>query len=311
MVEVEVRQHHGVDALRRDADRREPPRDLLAGTELGREDVGEEAQATVRIALHVGMQARVEEDATLRVVDQERRHRQAELPVLAGEEEAERPGEPAAGERVKPHAAFLAHAARLRTPARYYQKTRDGIGFVAMVGLVPHRDSWTSDFESEAATVRDALGATLSRLHHIGSTAIPGIYARPIIDMLAEVDRLVALDDRRARMEVHPRMEALGYEAMGESGIPSRRYFRKDTAGVRSHQVHAFVAGSPHVVGYLAFRDYLRCHPDVAREYDTLKLRLSCSFDGDLVTYMNGKDPFIKEVERTAIAWRAATRDGD
>src|SRR5262249_30641110 len=107
------------------------------------------------------------------------------------------------------------------------------------VRVVPHRESWKDEFESEAVRVRDALGAALERLHHIGSTAIPGIHAKPVIDMLAEVETLDAVDAARTKME------ALGYEAMGEFGIPGRRYFRKDTAGARTHQIHAFVVGSP------------------------------------------------------------------
>ena len=139
--------------------------------------------------------------------------------------------------------------------------------------LEPHWTSWKIDFETEGARI------------------------------LAEVESLGAVDAREDRMEV------LGYEAMGEFGIPGRRYFRKSTGGVRSHHVHAFVVGSPELVRHLAFRDYLRCHADVAREYNDLKLRLADSCKGDLEAYINGKDAFIKRIEREALAWRAAALD--
>src|SRR5258705_11548656 len=136
--------------------------------------------------------------------------------------------------------------------------------------LEAHREQWKSDFETEAVQVQLVLGPALKALHHIGSTAIPRIYAKPIIDMLAEVESLASIDARRKEIE------GLGYTAMGEFGIPGRRYFQKDdSAGNRSHHLHIFVSGSPHAVRHLAFRDYLRAHQDIAREYSDLKQRVA------------------------------------
>lgn len=165
--------------------------------------------------------------------------------------------------------------------------------------IEPHRESWKGDFEQEAARIKGALGPALVALHHIGSTAIPGIHAKPIIDVMAEAASLDALDVRVGEME------RLGYEAMGEFGIRGRRYFRKNRAGARTHQIHAFATGSPHLVRHLAFRDYLRQHPDTAREYDALKLRLAESCRGDVEAYIEGKDAFVKDVERKALDWIA------
>ena len=166
--------------------------------------------------------------------------------------------------------------------------------------IEPHRESWKRDFEQEAVRIKSALGSALIALHHIGSTAIPGLHAKPIIDIMAEAVSLEALD-------AHCReMERLGYGAMGEFGIPGRRYFRKDSsAGVRTHQLHAFAEGSAHLVRHLAFRDYLREHPDTAREYGALKLRLAESCRGDVEAYIEGKDAFVKDVERKALEWIA------
>jgi len=164
--------------------------------------------------------------------------------------------------------------------------------------LEAHREQWKNDFETEAACMQLALGPTLKNLHHIGSTAIPGICAKPIIDMLGEVESLALIDARQKEIE------ALGYTAMGEFGIRGRRYFRKDdSAGNRSHHLHIFVSGSPHVVRHLAFRDYLRAHPDIAREYSELKQRVAGSCRGNMEAYMDGKDAFIKGVEKQALLW--------
>jgi len=164
--------------------------------------------------------------------------------------------------------------------------------------LEPHQTSWACDFNAEAARVRAALGSVLLNLQHIGSTAVSGIFAKPIIDALAEVTSVAALD------ELAPQMEALGYEALGEFGIPGRRYFRKDDAsGMRTHQIHAFAKGSPELTRHLAFRDYLRAHPDVAQAYSLLKQKLVATCRGDFEAYMDGKDAFIKETERKALEW--------
>src|SRR5688572_28463629 len=127
------------------------------------------------------------------------------------------------------------------------------------ITVVSYDLRWPEAFAAEAAAVAAALGGSLLEIHHIGSTAIPGIHAKPVIDMLAVV-REIAGVDRDA-----PRMAALGYETMGHFGIPGRRYFRRDdAAGQRTHQVHAFQNGSPHVARHLAFRDFMRAHPALA-----------------------------------------------
>jgi GrpB-like predicted nucleotidyltransferase (UPF0157 family) len=90
------------------------------------------------------------------------------------------------------------------------------------VEVVPHNPTWRNEFERESKQVTLALGENVVAVHHIGSTAIPNIYAKPVIDLLVEVKNITQVDERNYAME------ALGYEAMGEFGIPSRRYFRKD-----------------------------------------------------------------------------------
>ena len=149
------------------------------------------------------------------------------------------------------------------------------------------------------------LGGSVAAIHHIGSTSIPGIFAKPTIDILLEAS------DNRALEIIADGMERLGYEGLGEFGIARRRYFRKNnSSGIRTHQVHAFVRGDPHVTRHLAFRDYLIAHDNVAAAYSILKQRLAAQHPEDMDAYMDGKDPFIKEHEAKALAWSVASLKG-
>jgi len=164
--------------------------------------------------------------------------------------------------------------------------------------VLPYEPAWRDAFKREAVRLTNALDEVIISIHHIGSTSVPGLAAKPTIDIILLVPDLDRLDERACAME------ALGYEAKGEYGIPGRRYFRKQTpAGVHTHHVHAFLAGSSGAVRHLAFRDYLIAHPAIARQYGDLKLRLAQEHPTDIDAYMDGKAPFIKEHEARALAW--------
>jgi GrpB-like predicted nucleotidyltransferase (UPF0157 family) len=168
------------------------------------------------------------------------------------------------------------------------------------VTVVEYDAAWPPTFGVAAGELAAAMGQNLAAIHHIGSTSIPDMWAKPVIDMLAVVRDLAVLD------QLSPPIERLGYEAMGEFGIAGRRYFRRTSpAGPRTHQLHAFADGSPHIARHLAFRDFLRAHADVAAEYATLKRRLAQQHPEDMEAYMDGKDAFIKEVVARALAWAA------
>lgn len=167
------------------------------------------------------------------------------------------------------------------------------------VEVVPHDATWRTKFEDESQLITPALGNNLVRIHHIGSTSIPGIYAKPIIDILVEVQDITQVDESNAAMT------ALGYEAMGEFGIPGRRYFRKHIESQRSHHVHIFTANSSEIERHLAFRDYMIAHPEDAKKYSELKRELAKLYPEDIYGYMDGKDGFIKEMEAKALAWKA------
>lgn len=169
------------------------------------------------------------------------------------------------------------------------------------VEVVPHDPRWRDAFEAEARQVAAALGETLVAIHHIGSTAIPDIYAKPVVDILVEVRDITEVDGRSSAME------SLGYEVLGEFGIPGRRYFRKDDReGIRTHQIHAFETGSAELNRHLTFRDYMIAHPLDAQRYGELKRKLAQANPQSMDGYMDGKDDFIKEMDRRAALWRAS-----
>lgn len=169
------------------------------------------------------------------------------------------------------------------------------------VEVVPHNPRWRDAFAAEAQQVAAALGENVVAIHHVGSTAIPNIYAKPVIDLLVEVRDVNEVDGRT------PSMRALGYEVLGEYGIPGRRFFRKDNReGIRTHNIHAFEAGSAEVGRHMTFRDYMIAHPSDAQRYSELKRRLAEEHPQSLDGYMDGKDGFIKEMDRRAAQWRTS-----
>lgn len=167
------------------------------------------------------------------------------------------------------------------------------------VEVVPHDPRWKDAFEVESNRVADALGNTVVGIHHIGSTSIPGIYAKPIIDLLVEVNNITQVAARKSHME------SLGYEVMGEFGIPGRQYFRKDNRdGIRTHHIHTFAMGSAQIERHLLFRDYMIAHPDEAQAYSDLKRMLAKQYPTNIESYMDGKDGFIKAIDQKAKQWQ-------
>ena len=192
----------------------------------------------------------------------------------------------------------------VRTEAAVAEATRSAHDpHMVVAFVVPHDPSWKDAFFKEASAIEDALSSSSVELHHVGSTAIPGILAKPIIDLLGVVPSLTVVDEKTRALE------GLGYEAMGSYGIEGRRYFRKiDGEGRRTHHLHVFEAGSQHIERHLAFREYLTAHADIAAEYSSLKTRLAGGDDPSWDNYMDGKDPFIRAVEPKAITWYRRVR---
>jgi GrpB-like predicted nucleotidyltransferase (UPF0157 family) len=164
--------------------------------------------------------------------------------------------------------------------------------------LAPYDPAWPRLAAQEAARIADVLGEELIAIHHIGSTAIPGIKAKPILDLLGVVRSLRFLDQDPGVLD------PLDYRPRGEMGIPGRRYFSKSANGPRTHHAHFFQIGDSNIDRHLNFRDYLVAHPAVAREYERLKESLAAKFPMDSPAYSNAKTEFVQEIERTAAEWR-------
>jgi GrpB-like predicted nucleotidyltransferase (UPF0157 family) len=169
------------------------------------------------------------------------------------------------------------------------------------VELVPHEPQWAEMAKRESARLKSALGDVLIRVEHMGSTSIPGIMAKPIVDFIPVVTNLEALD--AAQSEV----EALGYDYLGEFGIPTRRYCRLNDPQTRKRkfQLHCFAVDSPEIARHLAFRDYLRAYPDIAKEYETVKRRAAALHPDNVLLYNDAKNDWIKTTERDALEWAA------
>jgi len=162
--------------------------------------------------------------------------------------------------------------------------------------VAPYDPAWPARYEEEAHVLREVLGDVLVRSHHVGSTSVPGLPAKPIIDICLEVRSLESLDER------DDRMRSIGYVPRGEFGIPGRRYYPKG-GDDRTHHVHAYVAGDPNVERHLAFRDYLRAHPGVAQAYAHVKQEASVKHLTDSTGYQAYKHAFVVQTLETALAW--------
>ena len=160
--------------------------------------------------------------------------------------------------------------------------------------------AWPTAFAQEAKGLQALLGDELVVIHHIGSTSVPSLAAKPIIDLLPLVYDINRID------HYQPSMIAAGYQAWGENELPGRRYFTKDADGVRTHNVHIYAFDHPEVMRHLAFRDYLRVHPAACTEYVAVKRLAYAQHPADIIAYNNAKDRWIKTTEQVALAWYQA-----
>jgi len=158
--------------------------------------------------------------------------------------------------------------------------------------------NWSKLFQTEAETLTGVFGQEIVAVHHIGSTAIPGIHAKPIVDILVVVCDIERINEFNAEMIER------GYRPKGEFGIPGRRFFIKGNDAHRTHHVHAFQAGNPEMERHLNFRNYMIAHTEEARAYSRLKQELARKFPEDIESYIEGKDEFIKEIDKRAKTWK-------
>lgn len=161
------------------------------------------------------------------------------------------------------------------------------------VRVVPYDPEWVDAFRALRGEIRGALRDDRLEVDHIGSTSVPGLWAKPVIDVLLEAPDLGIVENHTSALE------RLGFEARGEYGIPGRRYFRRGPDGRRMGvHLHAFAAGHPHADWHRAFRDGLRSHPAVRADYARLKRELATRFADDRTAYQDAKAPFIAALRR-------------
>ncbi len=152
--------------------------------------------------------------------------------------------------------------------------------------VVPYDFNWPKNFENEAVLLKQALGDNCIEIYHIGSTSVPGLAAKPIIDIMLEVQNLNEINDKE--------LIDLGYTPRGEMGMPFRRFYHKGDP--RTHHIHIWEKDNPEIQKHLLFRDFLRSHPDVGAEYAVLKFKLAKDFRNDRGSYTESKDTFIKNI---------------
>ena len=165
------------------------------------------------------------------------------------------------------------------------------------VEVVDYRTEWEKEYKEESKKIKQALGKNCVSVEHIGSTAVKGMKAKPVIDIMPVVKKLSAVD------AVHEELEALGYVCKGENGIAGRRFFVKGGENPTFH-VHIFEERNKNEIGrHLAVREYLRNHPEDAKEYGELKSRLAAEYPEDIDSYCSGKADYLNGLEKKAVQW--------
>lgn len=164
--------------------------------------------------------------------------------------------------------------------------------------VVDYDVNWSIQYEQEKIQILDALGNTVADIQHIGSTSVPGLAAKPVIDILLGLKQV---PPSKAQISG---LENLGYLYCGELGIPERHYFRRGMP--RTHQIHSVQLDSEFWKIHILFRDFLRAHPDAAQQYEALKRKLAVEFRYNRDRYTDSKAPLIEQLLVQARAWQQA-----
>lgn len=166
------------------------------------------------------------------------------------------------------------------------------------IDIVPYNPQWVSSFSEEANFLRKKFPTIIKRIEHFGSTAIPGLSAKPIVDMLVEVTSYAEV-----KKEIVPALTLLGYDYFWRPEIdkpPMYTWFiKRDKKGNRTHHIH-MVTKNSRLWDRLYFRDYLRQHTDVAKKYEVLKTSLAAQFPHDREKYTQEKTAFVVSITQKA-----------
>lgn len=156
--------------------------------------------------------------------------------------------------------------------------------------LVHYQSDWSLKYEAESTVLVSVLGDTLLNIYHMGSTSVPNLTAKPIIDILAEVRSLELLDFQEKEFV------DLGYEVKEENGIPNRRYYVKRKDGKRAIHLHCYETGNPEINRHLKFKNILLVDRIIFMEYERLKIDLVARYKDDRLKYTEAKSKFIQNV---------------
>jgi GrpB-like predicted nucleotidyltransferase (UPF0157 family) len=169
--------------------------------------------------------------------------------------------------------------------------------FDPAICIVDYDPDWPARARRELRRIGHALGFVAARLEHVGSTAVPGLASKPILDLQLSV---AAVEPRDAY--VGP-LERLGYLFVPAPEAPDYHFFARPPERPRSHHLHVCEAGSEHEHRHLAMRDYLRAHGDEAASYEALKRDVAARHPADRLAYIEGKDEFVTALEARALRW--------
>ena len=171
------------------------------------------------------------------------------------------------------------------------------------ITVVNYDPEWPSKYVRERDYITEILKDNCISIYHIGSTSVPELAAKPIIDIMVVVRSLDRVD------AVAEKSSDMGYEYLGEFGIVGRRYLRKG-GDERTHQIHIFQSDDWNNIGrHLAFRDYMRTHEKERNQYAKIKKDLAQKFPYDIDGYCDGKENFVREMENCALAQYDGTWD--
>lgn len=157
--------------------------------------------------------------------------------------------------------------------------------------VVPYNEQWPEQYANIAQTLSQIIGAHLIDIHHIGSTSVPNLPAKPIIDVLVVVDDILFIDT------LNEQFADFGCVIKGENGMPFRRFFYNSDKE-NACNIHIYQQGNPEISRHLLFRDYMIKHPNEALAYANLKKQLAKNFDDDIFSYLTGKENFVREIDR-------------
>lgn len=163
------------------------------------------------------------------------------------------------------------------------------------VRLSDYTEDWKVMFEEEVKILKAIFGDEITSFEHFGSTSIPGMKAKPVIDMMCIVNEIEKIDS------YNEQMNSMQYDVAGEWGIEGRRLFRKGGEN-RTHHIHFYQSDNPQIKRHIVFRDYLLANPEEASRYSQFKEALANKYESTS-DYSPAKKAFVSAMEKKALAW--------